>query len=173
MPISKIERPGMPAGAVLQVVNIFDNTQYVYASGSSNQTTFYDIAGLQLSITPISTTSKILLLGMVSCGQATNAYSPYFRFVRNGTAIAGGSTNGYVSGSTAMVGMRTFEQSQQVTIPMNYVDSPGTTSAITYKIQICNSGGSQYPSYVNRASLLDANWVQGNASSFIAMEIAA
>lgn len=162
-----------PSGSVIQVVTVFDNTQYTFSSGSASQVTFYDIAGLQLSITPVSSTSRILLLGMVTGGQSSDFYNAYFRFNRNGTNIGAGSTNGYTSGSTAMVGWRTAgDATASPSAPMIFVDSPSTTSAITYKIQICNSGGSSGLSFVNRASTLNNTWPQGTASSFTAMEIA-
>lgn len=163
-----------PAGSVLQTVSVFDNTRYTFNSGSSNQITFYDISGLQLSITPKSATSKILLLGMVSGGHYTNVYNAYFRFDRNGTNIGSGGSTDVKAGSTAMTAFRSVgDQSYQITIPMIFLDSPATTSAITYKIQICNSGGSGYPAYINRSYVIDANWQQGSGSSITALEIAA
>ena len=168
-----IESAAIGTGAVLQSVTVFDNTRYVFNSGSSNQITFYDISGLQVSITPKSSTSKFLLLGMVSGGQATNAYNAFFRFNRNGTPIGSGGDTSVKSGSTAMVAFRAADDGAwQGTVPMIFLDSPETSSAIIYKIQICNAGGSSFSSFVNRAATIDTSWQQGSASSLTVLEIA-
>lgn len=163
---------GVKYGTVLQVVSAFDNTHYVFNAGSANQVTFYNITGLSLNITPRSTTSRILLLAHVSVAQANNGYNNYLRFARNGNGIASSEPRGlFTNGSTATVGWRGNMDQQLVGMAMTYVDSPATTSQVTYNIQCCNSGGSSYPSYINRVISPDTTWQQPGTSNLIAMEI--
>ena len=160
----------LAAGTILQVVSTFDNTQYVFNSGSTNQTTYYSISGLTATITPSSTSSKILLIGSVSAGQQSNSYNNYLRFYRNSTAVGIGNPTNYNAGATGSY--RSNDGSAMGTIAMSFLDSPATTSAITYSIQICNSGGGSYPSYINRCANNNTGWEQSGASNFIVMEIA-
>lgn len=167
---------GVKRGTVLQTVSVFDNTHYTFNAGSANQVTFYNITGLSLNITPTSSTSRILLMAHVSVGQVVDSYNIYLRFARNGTGIASSDSRGiYVAGGTATVGFRTFAAGsgayQPTSLAMCFVDNPGTTSATTYNIQCCNSGGSGSPSYVNRTAAQDTAWPQAGTSNLIAMEI--
>jgi hypothetical protein len=161
----------LPAGSVLQVLSVSDTSQYVYNSGSASQTTYYDITGLSLSITPTSATSKILILANVQGGQYPNGYNAFLRINRDGSAIGVGVNGSYLSTSGAS--WRTVDGSELSTVPLKYLDSPATTSAVTYKIQLCNSGGSTYYSTVNRCYNSYTGWEFSGASQLILMEIAA
>lgn len=115
-------------GKVLQVVQGTTSTQTTIA------TTTYTDTGITATITPSSATSKILI--MISAQTYTGLTSPNTsawvdskaRIMRDSTAIL---TNGLVQqieGSTStmsIVGMNSFV----------YLDSPASTSAITYKLQ--------------------------------------
>lgn len=160
----------LPTGSVLQVVSVNDTTQYVFNSGSSSQTTYYNISGMVASITPSSSSSKILLMANITAGQASNTYNAFFRAQRNGTTIGVGVAGAYPGTSTTA--MRTSDGGEIGTSLILYLDSPGTTSAVSYQIQICNSGGSASPSYVNRPQNASTGWEQTGASSIILMEIA-
>lgn len=165
---------GVKRGTVLQTVSVFDNTHYTFNAGSSSQVTFYNVTGLSVSITPSSATSKILLLASVMVGQYTDGFNIYLRLARNGTGIGLSDSRGiFVAGGTAMTGFRSFNGYSITGLPLNFMDSPATTSAVTYTVQVCNSGGSSYPSYVNRQYTADTSWAQAGSSSLIAMEIQA
>jgi len=116
--------------------------------------TFYDISGLSVSITPTSATSKIMIFAQVSAAVGTDAVVS-FRLVRDSTAIGVGTGSmgsripasaGAYFGATAQ--SSTLSQWQN---PMQFLDSPATTSAITYKIQTSTSGSAVIV-YINRAS---------------------
>lgn len=161
-------------GSILQVVTVFDNTQYVFSAGSANQDTYYDVAGLTVNITPSSSTSKIYAIASVTVGQSSDAYNVYIRLYRGSTAIALGNPSGFKNAASA--GFRTAGSGNYmpVTLPITYIDSPGTTSSVNYNIKCCNSGGSSYYSYVNRQPAFDTTWVQcPGGSSLTVMEIAA
>lgn len=165
-----IPRVALPVGSILQVVSTFDNTQYTFNSGSTSQTTYYDIAGLTATITPTSSTSKFLLIANITTGQTSGSYNNFLRFYRNSTAIALGNPSGFLAASTG--GFRAFDGSQIGNISMSFLDSPATSSSITYNIKICNSGGSVSPSYINRP-VSYTGWEQTGSSSFTVLEVSA
>jgi len=115
-------------GSVLQIVTGTTTTQL------ANATTTYADAGLSASITPKSTTSKILVLSSLGYYNSTSASKMKFNIVRGSTQInetnpLGGDAANIDGGCTLMV-----------------LDSPGTTSSTTYKVQfrIFDGGGTTY-----------------------------
>lgn len=116
-------------GKVLQVVS---TTSTSTVGNSTN--TFAD-SNLSLSITPTLSTSKILIL--TSQAYAKNPGNQYTgietRLVRGATQLGLISQNaGYVNTSSYNV----------LNISYNYLDSPATTSATTYKVQFRNTQNS-------------------------------
>lgn len=172
MPISTISNANAVtyAGAILQVVTVNDTTQYTYSNGSANQSTYQNISGLVASITPSSASNKILLMANITASQASNSYNAFFRATRNGTVIGAGNSSGY--NATSTTAMRTSDGGEIGTSLILYLDSPSSTSSVTYQIQICNSGGTSSYSYVNRPANANTGWEQTGASSIVLMEIA-
>ena len=160
----------LPAGSILQVLSVTDTAQYTFNSGSAGQYTYYDVSGLSLSITPTSSSSKILILAEICASQTSDSYNAFFRASRNSTAIGIGINGAW--GGTSTSAIRTHNGSEIGTVSINFLDSPATTSATTYKVEICNSGGSGSPSYVNRPAI-NTGWEQTGASTLTIMEIAA
>ena len=119
----KLVASSMPAGSVLQVVNGTTTTQT-----SSSTGTFVDTT-LSASITPSSTSSKILVLvNQVSCGKSTNDTTLQLKLLRNSTDLIRFEGVGAWTGSAAT----NFIGSCSTC----YLDSPATTSATTYKTQM-------------------------------------
>lgn len=125
--------PAGGGGKVLQVV--YGSTTSYTATTSS---TFVDTT-LSATITPTSATSKILVLvTQQGCGRETTTAGDYARFklVRGATDILlisdifayNGSAGTFLNGGN--------------TLASNYLDSPATTSATTYKTQFRSGGGS-------------------------------
>jgi hypothetical protein len=113
-------------GKVLQVVSATSTTITAIAS-----TTFTDTT-LSASITPSSTSSKILVL-VTQFVYSSNATDMGFgaRIMRDSTSIYSCANNlgnfyGYASAGT-------FENA--ISFSLSYLDSPSTTSATTYKTQ--------------------------------------
>ena len=121
------------AGKVLQVVSVTKTDTF-----TSTSTSHVDITNLSLSITPSSTSSKIQIIAMLSCG-ATNTASCHFLIDRGGSPIIRGDEAGSRPRSTTSVQSNASGQPMSATI--NTIDSPATTSSTTYKIQMRNSGG--------------------------------
>ena len=169
--IGEIPDANAPSGSVIQVIQATTSAAQVFNVGGNSSTTFYDIAGLSLSITPRDLNSKIYLVGSINAGQFGNGYTAYFRFTRDGVAV--GSSNSLGNGKEAHSGFRSGNEYQHNNISMNFLDSPISSSAINYKVQICNTGGASYPSYINRPHSPDTTWMFGTMTVLTAMEIAA
>jgi len=130
-------------GSGQTVIQVLSTTTTALFSTSS--ASFVDVTGLSVTITPQATTSKILVLANICGGSA--ASNVYINLVRNGTNIA--QSTGGTQNQTVFWGLPTASVMQQA--PINYLDSPATTSAVTYKIQVNSSGGTL--TYINgRAS---------------------
>lgn len=119
---------GGGGGKVLQVVQGTSTTRVDVAS-----TVFTD-SGLSATITPSAATSKILVLvsEQVYHYRATNVSAARVRLMRDSTVIWGNSATGPTHQSLA-VGATQNELG--VYLAISYLDSPSTTSAITYKTQ--------------------------------------
>ena len=155
-------------GSIIQVVQATTTTAQTFNAGSPDNKTFYDIAGLSITFTPKFANSKILLEGSISVGNYVNAYNAFLRFSRDGAGV--GTSNSLGNGFQAAAGFRCAVDAQPGSISMNYLDSSNTVLPITYKVQICNTGGSSYPAYVNRSSQTSA-WEAGMISTFTIMEV--
>lgn len=134
----------MPTGSVLQVVTATYST-----SISSASNTFID-SGLTATITPKFSTSKILVLVSQTGLYKTSAYtsnSVNLRLVRNSTTIDNfGIAIGYTGTNVENI----------TTASTSYLDSPATTSSVTYKTQFCSysNGGSAYVQANNDTSTI-------------------
>lgn len=130
MALTKIGDAGMPAGAVLQVVSTEKTDQFTTTS-----TSFVDVTGMSATITPSSTSSKILVLFNVGLiGNSTIGQFAYLKLVRDSTDISIGDTAGSrIRVSAGVGGDQNYENSPA---SIQILDSPSTTSAVTYKIQM-------------------------------------
>jgi hypothetical protein len=139
----KLVASSMPTGSVLQVVNTIKTNSF-----STTSTTFTDVTGLSVSITPSSSSSTILVIASVT-GIGTdvpNAGATGFILVRNSTTIAQG-TGGTVNFTGHLSNRNLGGTAHTLNSALSYLDSPSTASAITYKIQGRAEAGTLY---VNR-----------------------
>jgi hypothetical protein len=116
---------------ILQVVSTTKTDTF-----SMSSTTFADVTGLSVSITPQSATSKIFVTVDMMTGN--NAASQLFaRLRRDSTDIALGDT----AGSRTRVTSGVYEANGNTpkAVSFSFLDSPATTSATTYKVQIASS----------------------------------
>jgi hypothetical protein len=156
------------AGKILQVVQTVKTDTFTTLS-----TSYVDITNFSVSITPKFSTSKILVMyNMEISAGGADVNHVYLQLYRNSTAIFIATTAGSRTSATSVVNTATTG----TMYPTNacYLDSPATTSATTYKVQIKTSTGS-YNACVNRSSRdNDAAAYDGRAvSSITVMEIAA
>jgi hypothetical protein len=144
-----IDKADLPTGSVLQVVYGSTSTTV-----SSSTNTYVD-TNLTATITPTSSSSKILVV-VNQNGTNKDTTSPYMaiRIVRGSTTVLTYAiTDGYSSGSVNRWGSSSA----------SYLDSPATTSATTYKTQFCSLGNTAYVEVQNNNAV----------STIILMEIAA
>lgn len=148
---------------VLQVVQTVKTDTF-----STTSSTFVDVTGLSVSITPSSTSSKILVYADCKMGQA-NGIGGHMRLVRDSTAIYVGDAAGNRRQAT-YGGDGSGQQAIYQGVGI-YLDSPNTTSATTYKVQFVRTSGTVY---LNRQDLdSDLSSVPRTASSITVMEISA
>lgn len=122
-------------GKVLQVVNTIVTAE----SFSTTSTSDTEITGLNASITPSATTSKIRITVMITAG-GNSGNTLGFGLKRDSTQI-GSSSNASGSQRNAMAAGYTPDSGYSHTVVYQYLDSPSTTSAIEYKATVSNQSG--------------------------------
>jgi len=115
--------------------------------------TFTDVTGLSVNITPSSASNKVFVQAMISAG--SSYWYVASRLVRDSTTIAVGDAAG--NRVQASTGWPTsvndaYDDYRTVTQPIMFLDSPATTSQVTYKVQMA-SYTSSYPVVINRSYL--------------------
>jgi len=127
--------PSGVGGKVLQIVSTTKTDSFT-ASGFSSWN-FVDITGLSVTITPSSASNKILLLSQISGSSIAGTNSMYYRVQKNSSTITGylGGADGgsYTLASVQATGSSQYGVDANATLV--YLDSPSSTSALTYKIQ--------------------------------------
>tara|TARA_B110000444_G_scaffold228188_1_gene233808 strand:+ start:1231 stop:1986 length:756 start_codon:yes stop_codon:yes gene_type:complete len=131
---------------------------------------FVDVPGLQVSITPNSANSKMLVEADVQATTNHNGLGPSFRFVRDGTAIGVGD----VRGTTTRASFGTVIQSSYSTSSCSgsFLDSPTSVvgTPIVYKLQVTSYG--QATTFINRGNQSALNSSEtSNSSSLTVTEI--
>ena len=122
-------------GKVLQVVNLYLSTGNVTTTSDS----FVDVTGMSLVITPSATSSKIYLQLLTNMYHNTDVSYWMLRYSR---AISGGSTTTFGDGTYGLAAARAAQAHDfWGGVSMQYLDSPNTTSEITYKVQFREDGG--------------------------------
>ena len=170
------------AGGILQV-KTSSNRSVTGSVNVSVTRTLYDIPNHNVTITPSNASNKILI--SFSLSGETSADNHTFSFVIKRT-ISGGATTliqgdiGGASNKSPLLTQNThaYDISDEDTTMefghcSNYLDSPNTTSAVTYQIQIqCQEGGTGVY-YYNRTVRDDNNYHSERGLSWItAMEVA-
>ena len=144
IPSSGVMAADVATGKILQVVQQVKTDSTIVGSIGVGWT---DVSNNSATITPSSTTSKILVTVMVNGSASVDGL---LRLVRNSTAI-GTRGVGNPSG-TAFIGMR-GNSYEGFSTTMVYLDSPASTATQTYKWQIAGSGGTTF--YINRTPVSD------------------
>ena len=142
-------------GSILQVVHTELTTSFQGTSLQTGTGFYVDVTGLSATITPTSSSNKILILTNMYIGKTTtDSYQQHFRIKRNGTAIILGAGEGGRPTSTGRINMyssdTTSGQYQMVSFNGVHYDSPASTSALTYQIELGGYSGSLNV-YVNKS----------------------
>ena len=116
-------------GGIIQVVSTTKTDTF-----DTTSTSFVDITGLSVSITPKFSTSKILVTYHTNASMEDDGYRGGLRLMRDSTAIFVGDS----AGSRPQLSNHLVEATgtqQQFSYSGQTLDSPATTSAVTYKLQ--------------------------------------
>jgi len=152
----------------VQVVQTVKTDTFTTTSAS-----YTDVTGLSVNITPTSASNRILIIVSLSYGGGQNAYG-FAQLVRNGTPIALGDSDGASrTECTFPINMENTASTvaKIMTGGMTFLDSPATTSAITYKIQVISTFGGATLSINRSSNNEDAAFSGLSVSSITAMEI--
>jgi len=169
--LDRLERPGN----ILQVVqtvktDVFSEVLNANTNSSANC--------IEVSITPVSTSNKILVMvtihGSSSYWGGTSAGAWQGRLVRDGSDIVKGDADGSRNRMTFIAG-----DSDSLAIAENcvftYLDSPSSASQVTYGCRLDNTDNGSQTLYLNRAptDTDDNTTICRTASSITVMEVAA
>jgi len=131
---------GATAGQVIQVVSTTKTDTFGSTSDS-----FTDVTGLSVSITPSSSSNKILIISNFYTSVSGTSRVVLYNLVRNSTNILQPSSSGQSAGNF------TGASNDLQSISMNFLDSPSSTSSVTYKIQ-GKGNATDFTWYVGRRS---------------------
>ena len=156
-------------GSILQIVSTNFNSTASTTSGTPA-----NVSGFSATITPSSTSNKILVNVSCMMGSGDDAY-PYILLKRNGTTIGSGSgatgnqSNTFLSYSATALGAPNNYRSNQLNKMI--LDSPATTSALTYQIALA-SPYAGFIGHINRQNdQSNSVYVQYSGSNITLMEI--
>lgn len=156
------------SGAILQVVQGTATTEVTVSTAS-----FTDL-GLSASITPTSSSNKILVSAvlLINSRRSNVEHGGGFRMLRDSTVIIDPPAN--ATGPYSIYGVITTSASvtfnqMYIQYPMTILDSPATTSSVTYKVQ-----GRPYNTATTGQVRINPIGTLGSPTSFITlMEVVA
>lgn len=137
------------AGKILQVVHQSTTTHF-----STSSTSYVDVTGVTANITPSSASSKVFIFLDVPCHiirSSGSTWEMYIKILRDSTAIFGvdPTSGNYHCG----LGGSISSNRGVFSINKQFVDSPNTTSQVTYKLQVKHYSNQTIDiSYGNEAS---------------------
>ena len=167
IPVSGVPTGG--GGGIVQIKQTTKTDTFTTSSGS-----YTDVTGLSVSITPTSSSSKIFIILDIKVGAGHEDAAFAGRLVRGSTAIyIGDAGSNRTQGSfgtgrqSGNAGYDVIQDRQAV-----FLDSPSTTSATTYKVQVAGLN--------SRDTLINRTYDDGDtsdtprvASSITVMEVSA
>ena len=158
-------------GMILQVVTANFLGIQTIAAAADNTFNFVDITSLSVSITPSSSSNKILLMAQVNIGCNTADRIAALRFT-------GGNADDFIGAAASnrqrvasFMNSPSRAGAMATNTHLTYVDSPATTSAVTYKVQGAPNFGSGTVAINYIASDGDQTYFPRGASSLTVMEI--
>ena len=163
-----VPRDGLPSGSSGGIIQVKMGT--FTDRFTTNSATMVD-TGLSVSITPTRADSKILVnVSLGSFANGTGLKRAFMNIVRDSTnVIVGDADTGHEV--TAAVNTRASGYASGTQIPLSFMvlDSPNTTSAVTYKVQasIGSDSGNVYLNYPESNDQYGAN----TASTIVVMEV--
>ena len=172
MTIDSAGKPAFPNGGVGKVLQVESVTLNAAVSATAaGTTTFADIAGMSITITPTASSNKMLISCHLNYACSHVGRNDFVKLVKDGSDVAAAKGT---SGTTenGLVYCRTDATNETKNYSMTHLDTAGGTSAITYKLQWSGeqSGSDTTTRYLNRRG---NSTLHGSISSFTVMEVAA
>ena len=131
----------VPAGGLTTSDVVSVTKSDIFTTSSSS---FTDITGLSVTITPSSSSSKILILGSCQYSSSGSGGSrQHIRLLRGSSAIAIGDAAGSRQRST-FASETSGGGGNMKSAALFHLDSPSTTSATTYKFQAAALDGNSF-----------------------------
>ena len=164
-----VPRDGLPSGSAGGIIQVKSTTKT--DTFTTNSTSFTDITGLSVTITPTRSDNKILVMMHVNLGH-TIYVSGFVRLVRDSTPISIGDGAG--SRIACTVAMSDDPNDDEINCySATFLDSPSTTLATTYKVQLATeASGNTGNVFVNRSGEdTDNNQHSRVTSSITVMEV--
>ena len=164
-----VPRDGLPSGSSGGIIQVRSTTKTDPFDTTS--TSFTDITGLSVSITPTRADSKILVTYHTNAGMEDVGYVGALRLMRDSTPIFVGDSSGSRTQASNYVKNLSGSSTDVQDYSGQHLDSPSTTSSVTYKLQgLTLDGGRQLN--INK-SYSDSNAASQarTASSITVMEI--
>jgi hypothetical protein len=127
--------PSGTGGKVLQVVSTVKT-----ADQDTTSTTPVDVTDLSVNITPSSASNKVLVLVNINNISNSQSNTTFFRILRGSTVLTSNSSGGGADtknafGSGGGGGMGSGADNKKLgSASITYLDSPSSTSALTYKV---------------------------------------
>ena len=150
-------------GGIIQTIQTVKTDTF-----STSSSSFTDITGLSVTISPSSNSNKILVIVDLMVG-SDNDSQCMFLLKRGSTSINFGDAAGSRSQNFAEVG--SGEDYHQQSCSTHFLDSPATTSATTYKVQMRVTGSTHF---LNRSQSDSNNSNESRTTSSITvMEVSA
>ena len=160
------------AGKILQAVQVVKtNTQSINNQGYPSTTTA--LVGLQPSLTPSSSSNKILISWSIMIGGGSNSHASFVL----SRSVGGSDTDDILIGDANELRVRVTQHGYIDNIydhrlfSGQFLDTPSTTNAVTYKIKFKTN---DHTIYVNRSSNnSNADWSGTSTSTVTLQEVAA
>jgi len=158
-----------PIGGILQVVSTTKTDTFTASLAQGTETA---ITGLSASITPSSTSSKILVQVAISSGATNDNVSQFYTLFRDSTALGEGDAAGSRQTVTAF-SPQGVSVEQFVNSSINFLDSPASASSLTYLVKISHARSVTNSVFINRSSVdSDSNFISRASSTITLMEVA-
>ena len=123
---------GSNMNPVINAYHASNNTSYSVAATSG-----FDLTNMIITVTPVSATSRFLLMFNTIGGFNTGTGATTSFWITKNDSSLNSATTGNYNGQTGWIAAAA---DRTATAVLNHIDSPGTTSPITYKVRMATDG---------------------------------
>ena len=164
---------GVSSGGGGGIIQVQSATKTDAWNMPANNTSFHTVTGLSVTITPTRADSKILVMYDMNWSAIGGHCS--CRLMRDSTPIKVGNASGNKTQVTGQIHYTSGDQYDLENVSGTHLDSPSTTSAVTYSMQVGTPYSSSYEVYVNYHAEDGQNlaWQGRGASTITVMEVSA